>query len=64
MKANEPIPFENMELLREIDLLKSKKNELYSHTGPSSSDYIDLSLRLDLLMNRYVEEKIEILIKN
>lgn len=63
MKTKEPVQIENLELLKEIVHLKDKKSELFSHTGPSSSDYIDVSIKLDLLVNQYVEEKIENLIR-
>jgi hypothetical protein len=55
MKATES---ENMKLLMDILNLKSKKSELYQQTGPSSSDYISLSIKLDLLVNSYLEEKL------
>ncbi|MCL6572062.1 MAG: hypothetical protein K6T88_10325 [Bacillus sp. (in: Bacteria)] len=55
MKATES---ENMKLLMDILNLKTKKSELYQQTGPSSSDYISLSIKLDLLVNSYLEEKL------
>jgi hypothetical protein len=58
METNSFVHFENLRVLREISKLKKKKNELYSLKGPYSSDYISLSIKLDLLINRYVEEKI------
>lgn len=58
MRANESVHFENMNLLKEIINLKTKKKELYNQKGPSSSDYIMLSIKLDLLINEYIEEKI------
>jgi hypothetical protein len=62
MKTKQSIQFfENPKLLMEIGNLKSKKNELYQEKGPSSTDYIKLSLQLDLLINEYIEEKIQFL---
>lgn len=58
MKANESVPLENMNLLREIVHLKSKISELYNEKGPYSSDYISLSIKLDVLINEYIDEKI------
>lgn len=52
---------ENNELLKEIIQLKTKKNELYSQSGPNSPSYLDLSLKLNILVNQYVDEKIETL---
>lgn len=58
MELNRFDHFENLRVLREISKLKKKKTELYSQKGPNSSDYISLSIKLDLLINKYVEEKI------
>ncbi|MCM3568446.1 hypothetical protein M3183_10115 [Neobacillus mesonae] len=58
MKTNRLIPYENIKLLREIAHVKTEINELYKQTGPGSSDYISLSIRLDLLMKEYIEDKI------
>lgn len=55
---------ENQELLKEIIQLKMKKSELYSQSGPNSPDYLDLSLKLNLLVNQYVDEKIENLLSH
>lgn len=62
MKAIEAVNFENMKLLMEIFILKTKISELYQQTGPGSSDYISLSIKLKLLVDKYLEEKIENLI--
>jgi hypothetical protein len=59
MKANESVQFENMNLLMEILDLKTSKSKLYNQKGPGSSDYIMLSIKLDLLINEYLEEKME-----
>mgnify|MGYP007126151192 CR=1 FL=1 len=64
MKANEVDSYENTELLKEIFQLKTKKSELYNLKGPGNPDYLDLSLKLDVLVTRYIDEKIETLIKN
>jgi hypothetical protein len=57
MEAIESAQNENMELLQEIVTLKTKLSEIYNQIGPSSSEYITLSIRLNLLMNKYFEEK-------
>jgi hypothetical protein len=53
---------ENTNLLEEIINLKMKMSELYNQTGPSSSEYIMISIKLTKLMNEYFEEKIENLV--
>lgn len=58
MKMNESASFENKELLLEIAGLKTEIDELYKQTGPVSSEYITLSIKLDLLIKEYIEEKI------
>jgi hypothetical protein len=62
MKAIECTETENKELLMEIVTLKTKLSEIYKQIGPSSSEYITLSIKLNLLMNKYFEEKAEYLI--
>ncbi len=57
MKAIEFSDTENMELLMEIVNLKAKLRGMYTQTGPNSSKYITLSIKLNLLMNKYFEEK-------
>ncbi|MDR7239544.1 hypothetical protein [Neobacillus drentensis] len=57
MKAIEFSDTENMELLMEIVNLKAKLRGMYNQTGPNSSIYITLSIKLNLLMNKYFEEK-------
>jgi hypothetical protein len=42
----------------EIASLKSQVSQLYHQYGPGSSDYIKLSIKLNLLINEYIEEKI------
>jgi hypothetical protein len=42
--------------------LKIKLSELFNQTGPNTSEYISLSIKLDCLMNEYFNEKIEQLI--
>lgn len=63
MTGNEVHQGENMELLGEIIQLKTEKNKLYRQSGPNSSGYLDVSLRLNLLMTKYIDEKIENLAK-
>ncbi|WP_153043017.1 hypothetical protein [Neobacillus mesonae] len=58
MKTKETVPYENKKLLMEIADVKKEKNELYKQTGPGSPDYISLSIKLDLLMKEYIDEKI------
>ncbi len=58
METNCIVHFENITALREISKLKRKKMELYNQKGPHSSDYIKLSIKLDFLINKYIEEKI------
>jgi hypothetical protein len=64
MKTNESAHIENMELLMEIVNIKTKLSEIYNHIGPNSSEYITLSIKLNLLMNKYFEEKAEDLISS
>jgi hypothetical protein len=64
MKAIEFLDTENMELLMEIVNLKAKLSGIYNQTGPNSSEYITLSIRLNLLMNKYFEEKAGNIINN
>lgn len=58
MKAIQTVPPENVTLLIEIANLKAKITQLYNLHGPGSSDYISLAIKLDVLMNEYIEEKI------
>lgn len=58
MKVIETVPPENVSLLIEIANLKTEITQLYHQHGPGSSDYISLSIKLDLLINEYIEEKI------
>jgi hypothetical protein len=58
MKTNQVIPAENIKLLTEISQLRTKKIELYNQKGPGSNDYISLSIKLNLLVDKYLEEKI------
>lgn len=62
LKADDAM--ETDELLKEIIQLKTKKSELYSQSGPNSPGYLDLSLKLNILVNQYVDEKIEILLNH
>jgi hypothetical protein len=58
MKEKKYVQMENMKLLVEILNLRTNLSELYHHTGPTSSDYISLSIKLNLVVNEYFEEKI------
>jgi hypothetical protein len=49
---------ENIKLLNEIGNLKAKQGEIYQQKGPASSDYITLSIQLNILINEYLDEKI------
>lgn len=57
----EPLLSEDISLLMEILELKKQLRELYRQSGPGSSDYISLSLKLDLLIHEYFEEKARVL---
>lgn len=63
MEAIESAQIENMELLMEIVNLKTKLSEIYNQIGPSSSEYVTLSIKLNLLMNKYFEEKTQNLVR-
>ena len=58
MEAKRHVHGENMKLLKEIYNLKSKLNEMYIQNGPNSSDYINLSIKLNVLEKKYMEEKL------
>lgn len=62
MKGIELVQNENIDLLKEIANLKTTVNEICNKKGPGNPDYIDLTIKLDLLMKEYIEEKIENLI--
>ena len=62
MKTIESTHIENMELLLEIINLKTTLSEIYKQSGPSSSEYINLSIKHYSLMNKYFEEKAENLV--
>ncbi|WP_147534638.1 hypothetical protein [Bacillus marasmi] len=57
----EPLLNENIGLLLEIPELKRQLRELYRQSGPGSSDYISISIKLDLLIQEYFEEKARVL---
>ncbi|MGM0875744.1 MAG: hypothetical protein ACQEWV_13330 [Bacillota bacterium] len=61
MKVNDHVQSENMNLLLEIYNLKIVLSELYSQKGPANGDYISFSIKLDLLLKEYIEEKINML---
>ena len=58
MEANRYVQRENMKLLKEIYNLKTQLNEMYIQSGPNSSDYINLSIKLNVLEKKYMEEKL------
>lgn len=62
MKTNKSTKIENKKLLMDIVELKIKLSELFTQSGPNTSEYISLSIKLDCLMNEYFNEKIEQLI--
>jgi hypothetical protein len=57
MKQNEEFIDKDSRLLREIMNLRKQLSELYNHTGPTSPDYIRLSLRLNVLIHEYIERR-------
>ena len=64
MSAKENDQYENMKLLMEIFHLKIKLREIYLQTGPSSSAYITMKIKLDILIKEYMDEKLVILASN
>ena len=58
MEAKDRVHGENMKLLKEIYNLKMKLNDMYIQSGPNSSDYINLSIKLNVLEKKYMEEKL------
>ncbi|WP_251548696.1 hypothetical protein [Neobacillus muris] len=62
METNENHPNENIKLLKEIATTKTQLLDLYIQHGPGSPDYISLSLKQNLLINQYIEEKITALL--
>ncbi|MFE8698932.1 Spo0E family sporulation regulatory protein-aspartic acid phosphatase [Cytobacillus sp. FJAT-53684] len=57
MKTKNDFQSENMKLLMEIFNLKLTLRELYMQKGPASSDYISQSIKLNVLIKEYFEEK-------
>ena len=58
MRTNRFIETENSKLLMDIVELRIKLSNLYSSTGPNTSEYVSLSIKLDCLMKEYFDEKI------
>lgn len=58
MEVNRYVQGENMKLLKEIYNLKTKLNDMYIQSGPNSTDYINLSINLNVLEKKYMEEKL------
>jgi hypothetical protein len=54
----ESVQSENISLLLEIYNLKIQLRDLYKQTGPGNTDYISLSIKLDLLQNEFINGKI------
>ncbi|MGM7722267.1 Spo0E family sporulation regulatory protein-aspartic acid phosphatase [Metabacillus sp. Hm71] len=61
MKGSKQVKRENMNLLLEIYNLKNHLNDLYTKKGPANGEYISFSIKLDLLLKQYIEEKMTIL---
>ena len=59
MKTNKSSQIENKKLLMDIVELKVKLSDLFNQSGPNTSEYVSLSIKLDCLMNEYFNEKIE-----
>jgi hypothetical protein len=58
MRTDRMIETENSKLLMDIVELRVKLSNLYNSTGPNTSEYVSLSIKLDCLMNEYFDEKI------
>ena len=48
------------EVLVEIANVRKMLSELYNEFGPNSSDYISLSIKLDILVRDYIDERISL----
>ncbi|MCQ6280624.1 hypothetical protein [Bacillus sp. EB600] len=57
-KVQAPAQWENLNLLMEIHNLKITLRDIYTQKGSANSEYISLSIKLDLLMNEYIDEKL------
>jgi hypothetical protein len=55
---NNQVQRDEIGLLSEILNLKMTLRDLYAQKGPISSDYITLSIKLDLLTKQYIDEKL------
>jgi hypothetical protein len=58
MRTDRFIETENSKLLMDIVELRVKLSNLYNSTGPNTSEYVSLSIKLDCLMNKYFDEKL------
>lgn len=58
MRTDRFIETENSKLLMDIVELRVKLSNLYNSTGPNTSEYVSLSIKLDCLMNEYFDEKL------
>jgi hypothetical protein len=58
MRTDRLIETENSKLLMDIVELRVILSNLYNSTGPNTSEYVSLSIKLDCLMNEYFDEKI------
>jgi hypothetical protein len=57
-KVKAPAQWENMNLLMEIHNLKITLRDIYTQKGSANSEYISLSIKLDLLMKEYIDGKL------
>lgn len=58
MRTDRFIETENSKLLMDIVELRVKLSNLYNSTGPNTSEYVSLSIKLDCLMKEYFDEKL------
>lgn len=57
MEMMKPSQSESIKLMKIIQL-RNRIEELHQQSGPNSSNYIDLSLQLNVLEKEYIDEKI------
>lgn len=59
MKVHEQVPGEKMKLLiQEIFNLRLDLSNIFIQKGPASSEYIELSIKLESLLKTYYEEQL------
>jgi hypothetical protein len=61
---NEHVQRENFKLLMEILNLKNRLSEINAKRGPANPEYISLSIKLDILTKKYIDEKLAGLLNN